>query len=59
MSIKFYQRVTKFVPNKLKYLVAIDVIAYATTGKYGKTIVPELPAMEAIKRFGDDKKVEI
>lgn len=59
MSIRFYQRIVKYVPNKLKYIVAIDVVAHATTGKYSKTNVPELSAMDAIKRFADDKEVEV
>lgn len=59
MSIKFYQRIVKYVPNKLKYVVAIDVVAHSTTGKYGNTIVPELTAMDAIKRFADDNRCEL
>lgn len=57
MSIKFYQRIVRYLPAKLRYAAAIDVVAYATTGKYSKTIVPDLSAMDAIKRFGDDKGV--
>ena len=30
---------------------AFRVIAYATQGKYGMTIVPELTAMDAMKRW--------
>ena len=50
--------IIKHMPKRLKYLTAIDVIAYATCGKYGNTIVPELTAMDAIKRYGKDKGVE-
>jgi hypothetical protein len=32
-------------------------MAYATCGKYGSTIVPDLTAMEAIRRFEKDKKI--
>lgn len=59
MSIKFYQRIVKYLPAKLKYITAIDVVAYSTTGKYSNTVVPDLSAMDAIKRFADDKKVEL
>lgn len=37
-----------------KYLVmwcAIRIISYATVGKYGSTIVPELGAMDALQRW--------
>jgi hypothetical protein len=32
--------------------VSIRVMVKATTGKWSKTIVPKLSAMDAIKRFG-------
>lgn len=44
----------KFVwalPRWLVYWCAIRVIAHATQGKYGNTIVPELTAMDALKRW--------
>ena len=42
------------MPKQLQYLIAIDLIAKGTVGKYGNTIVPELTAMDAIQRFQDD-----
>jgi len=48
----------KFIPKRLKYFIAIDVIAYATTGKYSNTVVPELTAMDAIQRYGDDHNIK-
>lgn len=39
------------LPKSIVYWCTIRLIAYATTGKYGKTIVPELTAMDALKRF--------
>jgi len=41
------------LPKKLVYFCAIRVVAYATTGKYSNIIVPELTAMDAIKRWED------
>lgn len=54
---RFTQWLAHRLPNRLKYFVAIDVVAFATTGKYGNTIVPELTAMDAIQRFQDDKGI--
>ena len=39
------------LPRRLAYWCAIRVIAHATTGKYGNTVVPELRAMDALKRW--------
>lgn len=55
---KFFQWLAHRLPARLKYFVVIDVVAYATTGKYGNTIVPDLSAVDAIKRYGKDKGVE-
>jgi hypothetical protein len=40
------------LPMWLKYWCANDLIAKATTGEYGATVVPELTAMEMIRRTG-------
>jgi len=45
------------LPRKLVYYCTLNAAAHATTGKYSGTIVPELTAMDCIKRFGDDHKV--
>jgi hypothetical protein len=39
------------LPRRLAYWAAIRVIANATTGQYGSTVVPELTAMDALKRW--------
>ena len=57
MKMKIYYYIIKRMPKKLKYLIAIDVVAYATTGKYGDTEVPKITAMDAIKRFEDDHDI--
>lgn len=39
------------MPKWLVYFCSIRMIANATTGKYAKTIVPELGAMDALGRW--------
>lgn len=39
------------LPKKLVYWCAIRLMAHATTGQYSKQIVPELTAMDALKRW--------
>ena len=41
------------LPRYLVKWCSVRLIAHATTGKYGSTIVPELSAMDALKR-GDE-----
>jgi hypothetical protein len=42
------------LPKTLVYWATIRLVAYATSGKYGNTPVPELTAMDAIDRYGKD-----
>lgn len=42
------------LPRGLAYWCAVRVISRATTGKYSSQIVPELSAMDALKRWGED-----
>ena len=37
--------------KRIIYWSAIRLIAYGTQGKYGNTIVPDLSAMDALKRW--------
>lgn len=39
------------VPNAVKMRVFMLIVAKATCGKYEETVIGELPAMEAIKRW--------
>lgn len=39
------------LPKWLIKWASIRLIAHATTGKYSSTIVPELSAMDALKRW--------
>lgn len=60
MNVKetnFWFWLVKLLPNKLVYFCFMHVMAYATTGKYGSTIVPELSGLDAAKRYGDDKGI--
>lgn len=41
------------MPKWLVYHCAIRLIVAATTGKYGSQNVPELTAMDALKRWDD------
>jgi hypothetical protein len=42
------------LPSYLVYWCSLRLIAYATQGEYGNTIVPELSAMDALKRWEDN-----
>ena len=44
-------RIACFMPRWLVYWCAVRLIAYATTGKYSDTVVPELTAMDALARW--------
>jgi hypothetical protein len=44
-------KVAFLLPRKIAALAAVRVVAEATTGRYSTTVVPELPAMEALKRW--------
>lgn len=51
LSDRIWLAVARALPRKLAYWCAIRVTAEASSGKYGDTIVPELTAMEAARRF--------
>lgn len=61
MTIKevdfWYWLVKWFIPKTVKYFCFMHIMVYSTTGKYEKTIIPELTGMDAIKRYGDDKDI--
>ena len=50
---KIIMKIVWNLPSYLVYWCAVRVIAHATTGKYGSEIVPELTAMDALKRWED------
>lgn len=41
------------LPKRLVLWCAVRVIAAATQGKYSDQVVPDLTAMDALKRWGD------
>ena len=53
MEDKISHWIARHLPNRLVYWCAIVLGAYATTGKYGHTIVPELTLTDALKRWED------
>ena len=55
---KIYFLLIKIMPSKLRYMTALSVVAYATSGEYSSTIIPELSAMDAIRRFERDYKIK-
>ena len=50
---KIQMKVAWMLPKWLVTWASIRMIAYATQGEYGDTIVPELTAMDAVKRWLD------
>ena len=46
-------KVAWLLPSKVAYWAAIRVMAHATTGSYSNQLVPELLAMDALKRWDD------
>jgi hypothetical protein len=48
----FVMKIAYLLPRRLVYFCGIRIVAHATTGEYGNTIVPELSAMDAIGRWG-------
>ena len=43
------------MPRRLVYFCAIRLVAYATQGEYGDTVVPDLPVMDALDRWSSRK----
>lgn len=39
------------LPRTLVYWCAVRLMAHATTGKYGETIVPDLTCLQALNRW--------
>jgi hypothetical protein len=56
MKLKFMLWLCSKLPKTLVYYCANNLVAYATTGNYSNTVVPELSAMDALKRYGNDHK---
>lgn len=50
---RFYKWLAWKLPRELILWATIRLVAHATTGKFGDTVVPELTATDAIKRWDD------
>jgi len=58
-GLNFFERLgLNLMPKKLKYWVAIEVMVHGTTGKYSSQVVPELTALDGLKRYGKDFALE-
>lgn len=57
MREKFWQWLAGKLPKPLVYFAAVRLIAHATMGKHGDTIVPEIAAIETLGRWTDDYPV--
>lgn len=55
MRHRLASMIARMLPNKIKFYVGVYIVADATSGKYSKTVVPELTAMEALDRFYNDR----
>ena len=44
-------------PRSLVYWCSIRLMTHATVGRYSNQVVPELTAMEALKRWTDDDPI--
>lgn len=53
LTEKIANKIAGILPKKVVYFAAVRLIAFGTTGKYGNTVVPELSAMNALKRYGN------
>jgi len=47
-----WRRLAWAMPKKLVYWASIRLMAHATQGEYSNQIVPDLTAMDALKRWG-------
>lgn len=52
MNERIWLWIARRLPRKLVYWATIVLIAEATRGPYSTQIVPDLTAMDALKRYG-------
>lgn len=52
-SEKLQRKIVWVLPRSIVMWAYIRVVAHATTGKYGNQIVPDLKAMDALKRWDE------
>jgi len=51
MSERMWMRLAWAVPKTLAYWCAVRVFSYATVGEYSNTVVPDLTASDALRRW--------
>lgn len=54
LADSLWRNVAGRLPRRLVMWCGYRIIVHATTGAYGQTLVPELTAMDAMKRWGDE-----
>jgi len=57
VGFNFWFRLVRLLPKKSVYFCFMLVVVHGTTGRYNKTDINKLTAMEAIKRFADDNNI--
>lgn len=53
---KFQMAIAWALPRWLVKWCFVRVVAHATTGQYGDTVLPSITAMESLKRWCNDGK---
>lgn len=53
MLDKLWMWIAFHLPHRVVYWAHVRVVAKATTGEYSTQIVPELMAVDAMKRWGE------
>lgn len=56
-KINFYFWLVKKLPKRILYFCFVQVVSETTTGIYSKTVVPDLKAMDALKRFEEKHRL--
>lgn len=53
---KFWSWLAYRTPKPLVYWCGIRMVAHATTGQFSDQVVPELTAMDAVKRWEEPRR---
>lgn len=53
MGEKFWRWLAWRLPRRLVMWATIRLVGHATTGRYSSQVVPELTAMDALRRWGE------
>ena len=54
MNEKLARKIAWMLPKKVVMWAFYRVLAHSTTGKYEKTVVPDITAMDAVDRYMKD-----